>query len=842
MLLLAVLSGISTANVKSPLVIEANRGQGPASAEFVARTKGYSLMISSRRLEWRSGSSHVSAVMEGAREVRGEAENRAPGVIHYLVGAESQWVTNVPSYERVRYRAVYPGIDVVYYSKAGGLEYDFVVTPGADPGRIRLRFDGGRVRIDEDGDLVVETANGSMRQHRPLMYQAGRPIEGRFVARGDEVRFAVGRYDRKRELVIDPALGWSSYLGSAADELGEAVAVDSTGAVYLAGSTTGSSGYSDAYVLKFSPDGATAVFTTVWGGSYDTWGHALAVDAQGNVYLAGETDTPDLPVTGSYTPSQYSTYYGDGYLTKFDPTGTRYVYSNLFGGSGEDVVYGLALDSSNHAWIVGATASPDYPVSRSGAPQASAGGGVDAFATAFDANGTPYYSTFLAGSGDDYANAVAVGTDGAVYVTGSTTSTNFLKTASAVQVSSKGGADAFVVKLSAAGALVYATYLGGSADDIAYGIAVDAGGAAYVTGQTLSADFPVQNAAQGALGGTDGKADLFVTKLDSVGATLVYSTYVGGGDEDGAYGIAVDAGGNAFVSGYSKSKDFPLRDAFQQTLNGPLNAVALALDASGQPIFESFLGGSGDGKTTGDTGGAAALNCASGLVVAGSTSSTDFPVTSGVYGAKSSGGLDAFVARVKIGTKATIQDSGVVNSATLSAGPVAPGSLVSVLGSGLALAGGSLTVNGNAVPVISASDGRIDFQLPPDAPAGDAKLTVAVPCGTTDPAGFTIAAVAPYVNQSVLNEDGTPNAADHPAATGSVITAKVTGAGPLDPMPTVTATVGGWDATVQSLSASSGQKGWAQAKIVVPGLGTGTYDLKITIGGASGGGGTVYVQ
>lgn len=885
MRILAILGFLSTAawcHSALPVAFEPNRGQETGSFDFVGHGKGYALSLRAARTDLVTGQTRLATVLAGARgTARGEAEAKLPGVVNYLKGNDrSRWITNVPTFERVRYLGIYPGIDVVYYGKEGRLEYDFIVAPGADPGKIRMRFEGARsVTVGASGDLLIETGDGTLRQHPPVVYQetggARHEIAGRYLLRGRTVRFELARYDRKRALVIDPALTWATYLGGTNSENGEGVALDSSGNIYVTGTTSYATGGSSVFFSKLNPAGTSAVFSTVYGGSYDDEAHGIAVDAAGNIYLVGDTDSPDYPADTTYL-TYYPGYSLDAYVTKIDPTGTTIVYSHFFGGSGDDAAYGVALDSATNAYVVGATVSTNFPVS-SGVAQTSEGGGVDAFVIKFNASGALAYSTYLGGSSDEYGNAIAVDSAGDAFVAGSTASSNFPVTSSAVQPKLAGGTDAFVTKLSPSGTLVFSTYLGGSLNDGAFGIAIDSSGAAYITGETASTDFPTLGPVQPAFGG--GAYDMFVTKLDGSGAFLVYSTYLGGSAADAAYAITVDGGGNAYVGGISTSTDFPVSDAFQQTNQGPSNGIVAALNASGSALlFSSYLGGSGSG-TYGDWVNALATNCAAGLVAVGTTTSTNFPATQGSYMTTFQGGTaDAFVARIAAGGGTpAIATGGVVNAATSAAGPVAPGSLITIYGSNLALAtamgtlpwpttlaGASVTINGTPAPINYASASQINVQLPYEAGAGTAAVTVGGTCGNSVMATFQVAQAAPYIFQSatgdaiVQNQDYSVNGPTNPAASGTYVTVYLTGIGPLDnpvatgaPAPSSplsratlpkSATIGGWTSSVAFLGLTPGFIGLAQANLQVPSLSPGAYPVVITVNGVSSNGPNVYVH
>src|SRR5437667_430244 len=393
-----------------------------------------------------------------------------PGKVNYLIGKDpAKWRTNVPTYAKVHYRAVCPGIDLVYYGNQRQLEYDFVVSPGANPERIVLGFQGAeRLEINAEGELVLHAAGGVIRQRVPVIYQeidgVRTKIEGRYVLKdAHRVGFQAAAYDQSRPLVIDPTLVDSTYLG---------------------------------------------------GSGWD-YGYGIAVDAAGSAYVTGVTSSTDFPTASALQATNGGGVEGDAFVTKLDPTGSALVYSTYLGGSGDDYGYGIAVDAAGSAYVTGSADSTDFPTVN---PLQAANGGVgDAFVSKLDATGSALlYSTYLGGSARDAASGIAVDGAGSAYVTGYTISTNF-PTMNPLQAAHGGGySHAFVTKLDAAGsALLYSTYLGGSARDAASGIAVDGAGSAYVTGLTRSANFPTVNPLQAAYGGGHGGA--LVTQLNATG-------------------------------------------------------------------------------------------------------------------------------------------------------------------------------------------------------------------------------------------------------------------------------------------------------------------------------------
>src|SRR5216117_1725182 len=595
---------VSESYGKLPLQFEGNRGQTHKDVRFLSRGPGYGLYLTageavlvlskpsadakrdarSTGVQGKSVALRMSLVGAASKpQVTGLEE--LPGKANYFIGKDrSKWRTNVPTYAKVRYENVYPGIDLVYYGNQRQLEYDFVVAPGADPKKIVLGFKGAdRLEIDAQGELVLHAAGADLRQHKPIIYQqvdgVRRDIAGGYVRKGaNRVGFQVAAYDTTRPLVIDPiVLSYSTYLGGSGVDSGGGIAVDADGNAYVAGRTgspnfptvagafqpTGGS-TTDAFVAKLNPAGSALVYSTYLGGSGFDSGAGIVVDAAGNAYVTGSTASTDFPTTAGAFQTAFAGSgpfgFGDAFVTKLDPTGSALVYSTYLGGSGDDLGSGIAVDAAGNAYVAGG-ASTNFPTTA-GAFQTTFAStsaiNFDVFVTKLNPTGSaPVYSTYIGGSGGDSGTGIAVDSAGNAYVTGGTNSANFPTTAGAFQTTFVNAfdtdTDAFVTKLDSTGStLVYSTYLGGSSTESGAGIAVDASGSAYVTGRTESFDFPTtpgafQPAAANSL------SDAFVTKFDPAGSALVYSTRLSGSANDVGSGIAVDAAGNAWVTGDRKS-------------------------------------------------------------------------------------------------------------------------------------------------------------------------------------------------------------------------------------------------------------------------------------------------
>jgi Beta-propeller repeat len=561
----------------------------------------------------------------------------------------ARWRTGLRTYGRVVYRELWPGIDLAFDGRGGKLKYEFLVRPGARVGDIGLAYRGARrLSIDRAGNLRVRTAAGVLTDERPRSYQLveGKrvPVASRFaLGKHNGFAFALGRYDRRYPLVIDPGLLYSTYLGGGAIDVGYAVAVDGAGSAYVTGDassadfpttagafdTTYNGGGDDAFVTKFDASGAALVYSTYLGGSGGDFGYGVAVDDAGSAYVSGVTLSADFPTTAGAFDTTYNGG-GDAFVTKLNASGAALAYSTYLGGtgfdSGELVDGAIAVDGAANAYVTSGTSSADFPTTV-GAFDTTFNGGVDAYVTKADTSGAALgYSTYLGGSSSDVGYGVAVDSAGSAYLTGGTVSAGFPATAGAFDMTFNGVVDAFVTKVSASGAtLGYSTYLGGGGYDFGFGIAIDGAGRAYLTGRTGSADFPTTAGAFDTTLGGD--YDAFVTKLDTSGAALGYSTFLGGANIDVGGGVALDGAGSAYLTGNTSSADFPTtKGAFDTTIDSD-DAFVTKLIVTGSALdYSTYLGGG-----TFDDGRGIALDGAGSAYVAGVTDSTDFPVNAGAF-------------------------------------------------------------------------------------------------------------------------------------------------------------------------------------------------------------------
>lgn len=541
---------------------ERNQGQTDRQVKFLARGRGYDLFLTPAEVVLTLRNASVLRLsLAGSKPASSiEGEDELPGKVNYLIGDnKQQWHTNIPTYRKIRYREVYPGVDVVYYGNQRQLEYDFVVAAGRDPGVIKFKLAGAdRINLDESGDLRLTVKDSEVRLHKPFIYQLTETgdrseVKGEYVVKGREIGFKVRAFDSQKPLIIDPVLSYATLLGSSGDESGNGIAVDAQGNAYVTGVTSSATFPTTpppgsqqpppgtAFVTKLDATGSNLVYSTYLGLS-GTIATAIAVDSSGNAYVTGSTPA-------------------DVFVNKLNPSGSDVPFAMRFGGSGEDRANGIALDSSGNVIVVGQTTSTNFPtinaIKSTFDPSDSCS--QDGFVTKINPASIGFvFSTYLGGNKCDRANAVATDAVGNAYVTGETDSANFpIANAFQSTISNQAGKDAFATKLSGSGSLSYSTYLGGSGNDTGNGIAVDASSNAYITGITTSTNYPTANAFQ-PTGGADLGGDAFVTKLNSVGSSLVYSTYLGGSSTDTGRSIAVDTTGNAYVTGSTFSTDFPI--------------------------------------------------------------------------------------------------------------------------------------------------------------------------------------------------------------------------------------------------------------------------------------------
>ena len=755
--LLAVPAGLAFAGAVTvplhPVAFEPNVGQTDAHAKYLAHTGRATLWLTPRGAvmsiaagaERKSGTAVLELRFQGGNHApRMDAEDLRPGVSNYFVGRDSsKWHTGVPQFGKVRYRNVYPGIDVVFYGNPQDLEYDFIVRPGADPSKIRLMFDGAdSIAADASGDLTLKIGSVEIRNRKPRIYQrtAGgdKLVGGGYVVLGKQrAGLAIDRYDPKETLVVDPVLSYGTYLGGSGTDVANSIAMDAEGNLWVTGSTNSSNfplrnrGFFPntnstdlAFISKFNPSVAgyySLLYSTFLGGSTSDEAFGIALDKSGNAYVTGRTLSHDFPMKHAFqntfnTTQNCTDSSGNAsichhtFISEITANGQALVYSSYLGGSYQDEAFGIAVDSNGTAYVAGQTNSTDFPTA--GSPYQSAlKGSFDCFLSEIAANGTSLvYSTYYGGTAADTANAIAVKAPGVVDITGTTLSTDLPMSSNAYQstASYKGNtsgtnlSDAFIAEFTVTqggtGGLTYATYLGGAdGSTIGAAIAVDSAGIIYATGSTNADDYPVtpgafhtKYAGSTSENGYAGPGDAFITKLNPSGSgsgQLVYSTYMGGALDDQGFGIAVDPAGIITVVGQTDSYGFPVTgDAFQRYDSGPspteqgfVSRFDPSKSGMASLLYSTYLGGS-----SGDSLDAVAVDpTGTWVAVAGTVSSTNISVTPGGYQQTYGGGSsDAYVAEFNL-SEAEPTLASIANAASLTDTGLSPGLIFTLKGSGL---------------------------------------------------------------------------------------------------------------------------------------------------------------
>ena len=920
-----------------PLRFEPNVGQSPSFALFSAKTKGFSVLAGQSGLRFADTS---GATLEmrfyGARipsSVTGQ--DLQPSFSNYFIGSDpSAWRRKILNFGSVLYKDLYPGVHLkLHQQNSAQLEYDFLVDPGADPASVQLEFAGAlKLEIDKTGDLIVHTRRGLLRHQKPKLYQGSKQIDGRFVKRtANRVGFLAGSYDKSKQLVIDPVVLYSTYIGANLDDQLNAMVVNPDGTVIVAGATkstnfprnsgatitTDAGGSFDTILFKLNASGTNVVFSSVIGGNRDDIAQALAVDSIGNIYVAGTTSSTDLPVSanafqktnaGGFSASD-PIFRGDAFLIKLDPTGTSLMFATYLGGSLGDSVTGLLLDRDQSPILIGNTLSATFPVTAN-AFQRAIGGNSDGFIAKLNAIGTDLvYSTFLGGSGPDSLAAITTDADGGFYVTGATSSPNFRTTANAPQKTLAGNSDIFATKFSNNWSLEYSTFYGGTGSDAGTSIAVDSKGIVVVAGTTTNGSFPVTSATslQDFYGGgnTDGVffsldapgtkvrfasffggnrqeenlkvrfypdgsillaqttdstnfpvtadafrrnsggRDILLIKVPADLSVLTYATYFGGANNDFLNAIHLDTAGNIYLSGNTDSQFFPVtRSAFQPitqggtdgfvlkignelpnllnstivpirgTAGGPPALSEITLTSDGSPL-EFRLSATSTGNwlsatpISGTTPATIRLVADPGSLISGNYTGRINITTSGALLNTLSLTIPLTVTNPSTSSSPEISASGILNGANYKPGPLAPGEVITIFGTGIgpaALVGAQLTsagtvskfigntrvlFDGVAAPLLYVSANQTSA-IAPYFLSNRATTNVeveyigvrsnAVPMATTasSPAIFTLNA-AGTDGAAALNEDGSVNSADKPAKKGGIIVLYATGEGQTDP-------------------------------------------------------------
>jgi hypothetical protein len=696
-LFLAVVPGLSA---QLPLFFFPNTGQADASVRYIVQTPDLSARFGAGEAIFQVHQQQTAVRFAGANAAV-SIVGREPlaARVNFFLGTAA-WKTDVPTYAKVVYRDLYPGIDLSYGGTGQQVKSEFLAAAGADPGLIRLEY-SERVSLDAEGNL---RAGDLFREGAPEIFQVigGKNVKiaGRYRLLDQyTVGFEIGPYNRSLPLVIDPTISYCSYLGGSSTTAITGIALDPGANLYMTGWTDAlnfpvdvpyqavNAGGVDVFVAKLSAAGTGLLYATYIGGRSDDKGAAIAVDNLGQAYVTGSTTSTNFPLVSS----NRSTLGGSttAFVLKLSAAGNTLLYSGYLGGTTWEAGTAIAVDSSYNAYVAGDTQSANFPTKNGTQP--TFGGNTDAFITKLNPAGRYAFSTFLGGAGIEHAGGIAVDSAGDIFVAGGTSSANF-PVVSAVQGSLAGTQNAFVAKISAAGTVAFSTYLGGSGGTLqqANAIALDSAGNPYIAGVTNSANFPVSSAAfQNAL---NGEESAFATKITANGSAVVYSTYLGGDVSDWAAGIAVDAAGNAYVAGWTSSVNFPQASPVQAAFGGLTDAFISEFNFAGNGlIFSTYYGGSGSDSVT-----AIALDINANIFTGGQTGSLDLPLLHPIESTTAASSTGWFLRLGVTGLPATIPSvTSVLPASGLGSGVTFTAAFADT-GGGSAITSAALLVNTSA--------------------------------------------------------------------------------------------------------------------------------------------------
>ncbi|HVV44441.1 MAG TPA: SBBP repeat-containing protein, partial [Bryobacteraceae bacterium] len=629
-----------------PLFFAANQGQTDSHVRAIGEGPGVQAWFEDGGVVLRQGDAVTRFDFEGAGPHPVVSFSRPIGASASYLRASGTASARVPIFGEVHYQGLWPGVETLFREENGSIKSEYRLAPGADIGRIRLRFEDS-VEIAPDGALIARSRSGQFREEKPVLFEetsgARIPVAGRFVRLGRHVVGFEAEWDGRFPLVIDPSIQFSGYFGGTAQDNITAVAVNSAYAVIVAGYSNSvdlpasagarrfNSGGVDAFVAAFSPVTGQLMYCSYLGGSSDDRAFGVAVDADNNTYVTGWTSSRNFPLRNPLQSRLNGAR--DAFVSKLNPAGDTLIYSTYLGGSGVDFANSIAVDASNQAVIAGDTTSFNLPVTA-GAFQRSSAGGQDTFLARLTPEGTALsFLTYFGGNNTDHVSVVQIDPTGPIVIGGGTLSTN-LPVESAAQARSGGGQDGFVTKFNAtATGLVYSTYLGGSSGspglpEQVNGLVIGPSRNPVVAGITSSTNFPATgNAYQSAYGG--GQTDGFLTKLNANTGAIMVSTFYGGSSNDGINGLSEDQTGRLYFTGYTLSIDLPIKAAGQPVpaggAYGSMEAFAATMNAGmNQLTFATYLGGAGS-----DAGKAIAVDSMTSTIVAGQTSSPDFPASGG---------------------------------------------------------------------------------------------------------------------------------------------------------------------------------------------------------------------
>ena len=743
--LLAISAGLLAARsvqvFDAPLRFEPNRGQAPANARFVARSKGFSLFAETEGLRFVSSNGDSLRMRFVAGQVPSSVtgRERQASVSHYFLGNDSKnWRSNIENFASLEYRDLYPGVHLKLHQRPKAeLEYDFIVDAGADPSSIQLEFEGAKkLSIDRNGDLLLHTSSGILRQKRPVLYQGTQLIGGRFIAKGkNRIAFSVGKYDKAKPLVIDPIVVFSTFLGGNQDDQLNGMTIDPQGNIYVTGSmkstnyprkdgftkSSETSGSFDAYVVKFNPAGTGIVFSSFFGGSRDDIAQAVGIDAAGNIYVAGTTNSTDLPVTagafqtknaGGFLEGDDGLLRGDVFLFKLLPDGSAIDWGTYFGGSLSERLSKMIVDRDGNPVLFGTTNSSNFPATPN-AIQPLVNGGGDTFITKFSPRGNSLlYSTLWGGSGPEDAGAITQDAAGNFYITGATSSPNYPITANAPQKVLVGvsNSDIFVTKFTSNFAVVYSTYWGSGLNDAGTSIFVDSKGVVLVGGITNSQEFPLVKPMQSQPG--RGNTDGVFFSLSADGSKVNFSSYLGGTRTEYNTQVGGLPDGTWVACVTTESNDFPSTiDAIFPRNRGSRDMLLVKFTNDGTSlVYSSYFGGE-----TSDFLNAMVTDPFGNTFLAGTTDSHFFPTTRGAFQDGWQGGTDGFVVKIAESLPSLVVGSFPTIQAKSAGAPVSQPIDITSIGSALQFSV-TATSNGNwlsVTPLTGATPATIQITIDP---------------------------------------------------------------------------------------------------------------------------------
>lgn len=568
---------------------------------------------------------------------------------------ENKWICNIISYEKIKYHNVYNNIDLIYYNNGRNIEWDFILYPGSNPEDIKIEFPlKTNMNLDDEGNILVHINSNIMTIKKPYIYQninnKIHPIDGSFnLSKSNIVSFNIDSYDLDHNLIIDPVLSYSTFLGGTGDDQIYGIALDSNKDIYVTGFTNSADfptvnpiysykGDYDVFITKIDSSGSFIIYSTYISGTFDEWANDICVDSSGNAYVTGFTKSSDFPTKDPIQSTKLGVK--SAFLTKLDSTGSSLIYSTFIGGNKDDEAKSMALDSNNNVYLIGITDSTNFPLISP--YQSTISNYNSAFICKVASSGNSLlYSTYLGGASIDEGYDITLDSNNNMYLTGTTYSSDF-PTKNPIESSLSGQRSAFITILSADGSnLIFSTFLGGSGADDSNSIVIDNNNNIFIAGTTFSSDFPLVNPIQNT---KSGFFSAFVCKIASGGTHIIFSTYLGGSGFDYAYAIDLDSEYNPYISGFSTSSDFPTVDSVGPVIS-PTGLYITKIQSDGSSILFSSL-------LTYASGNALTLDSDNTIYVAGTTDQSAFPTVNPLQSTYA-GNNDSFILKITQDTATT---------------------------------------------------------------------------------------------------------------------------------------------------------------------------------------------